>query len=77
MKVAPPTASMTRALRVARRRNEAADERDLRLDLLHSLRLSLSSEARAGLTTRIRGLCKAGHINRSTRRDLRILLGVA
>jgi len=58
-----------------RRANIRADNRDIRLDLLRSLRIALSPKARERLLGEVRELSRAGEIPRATARELRALFG--
>jgi hypothetical protein len=66
-----------RARTSARRRNQRQDGRDIRLDLLWSLRLELTDQAREVLLSQVAALRRLRLIPAKTRRELRVLLGAA
>lgn len=72
---AKETAWMRRKCNAIRKRNIAADNRDIRLDLLRSLRIVLSPKARERLLGEVRECSRAGDISRVTARELRALFG--
>ena len=71
------TAWMRRKCSAIRNRNIAADEREIRLDLLRSLRISLPVKVREIWLGQVREQARAGEIPKATARELRALFGGA
>lgn len=71
------TAWMRRKCSAIRKRNVAADERDIRLDLLRSLEIPLPAAARDRLLGLVRELAREGNISKGPARELRALFGGA
>ena len=61
----------------ARRRNQRQDNRDIRRDLLWSLRLELTDQARGVLLSQVAALRRLRLIPAKTQRELRVLMGAA
>jgi hypothetical protein len=74
---AKETAWMRRECSAIRKRNIAADESDVRLDLLRSLKILLPQLARERLLEVIRELVREGQISKGPARELRALCGGA
>ena len=71
------TAWMRRKCNAIRKRNIAADNRDIRLDLLRSLRIQLPESVREDWLGQVREQARQGQISRGTARELRALFGGA
>lgn len=71
------SARLRRKCNAIRKRNAETDERDIRLDLLRSLRIQLPQVVREDWLVQVREKVRQGQISRVVARELRALFGGA